>query len=310
MEKTDLSLVSYMYFKKDMSQIDIAKRLGLSKVAVSRILQKAKKYGVYIVEVKLPYSRNSEYENSLKEKYNLKDVVVVKTPSSVKERISEYLGKIGAFYLNLTIKNDCTIGVGIGRTIGHLVNALIPMRMKNVYIVQLQGGLTSVEYYNPFTIVQKICEKLDAKGTYITSSAIVNSMKQRDLIIHNPSIGKPLFEIWQKCDKALFGVGTIDKSSFIIPNIIGEKEIEEITKIGSVGNVMGHCFDLEGNFLDNELEEKLVSIPIDMIFKIPERIAIAGGDKKVYAIKGALLSGIITVLITDERAAKKIIELE
>ena len=310
MKNVDLSLISYMYFRKDMSQSDIAERLGLSKVAVSRILQRAKKYNIYVVDVKLPFDRNDKLENILKERYNLKDAVVVKKPESVKEGISKYLGKVGAFYLNLTVKDNCIIGIGIGHTIGHLVNALMPMKMKNVFVVQLQGGLTNVEYYNPFSIVQKICEKLDAQGTYITSSAIVNSKEQRDLIIHKPSIGEPIYEIWQRCDKALFGIGTIDKSSFIVPNIIGKKEIEEIKRIGSVGNIMGHCFNLEGEFLKNELEEKLVSIPVNMIFNIPERIAIAGGNEKVYAIKGALSSGIITILMTDEKTAKEIINLE
>ena len=308
MRDANLSLVSYMYFKKGMSQSEIAKKLDISKVAVSRMLQKAKKDNIYVVKIKFPFEQNLEYERILKKNFKLNDVIVVQERETNKEKISKQLGNIGAFYLNLTIKDNYTIGVGIGHTIGHLADALIPMKMKNVHVVQLQGGLTNVEYYNPFSIMQKICERLSAQGTYITSSAIVDNKEQRDSIIYSPPMGKPIVEIWKKCDKALFGIGTIDKSSFIVPNIVGKSEIEEIKERGFVGNIMGHCYNSEGKFLKNELEEKLVSIPVEMLMDIPERIAVAGGSEKVDAIKGALLSGVITNLITDINTAKSIIE--
>jgi len=56
-----------------------------------------------------------------------------------------------------------------------------------------------------------------------------------------------------------------------------------------------------------DLEKRLVSIPIHVLRNIPERIAVAGGESKAQAVQGLLRSGLITVLVTDEVAAKKLL---
>jgi DNA-binding transcriptional regulator LsrR (DeoR family) len=70
---------------------------------------------------------------------------------------------------------------------------------------------------------------------------------------------------------------------------------------------MGHCFNARGNFIKTHLDERLVNIPLEMFRKIQERVALAGGEYKSEAIKGALLSGIITTLVTDDVTAKKLL---
>jgi len=50
-----------------------------------------------------------------------------------------------------------------------------------------------------------------------------------------------------------------------------------------------------------------VSIPIDILFKIPERIAIGGGVFKARAIRGLLRARAVTTLVTDEECARHVI---
>lgn len=44
-----------------------------------------------------------------------------------------------------------------------------------------------------------------------------------------------------------------------------------------------------------------------MLKDIQERVAIAGGEYKAQAIQGALRSGVITTLATDEVTARKLL---
>jgi DNA-binding transcriptional regulator LsrR (DeoR family) len=303
-----LSAVAHMYFKMEMSQSEIAEKLGLSKVAVSRMLQKAKKQNIYQINITLPFHINEDIADRLKKRYALDNVIVVKNPqSNGNVSISRLIGMVWAYYMSVSLKDNCTFGIGIGHTIGYFVDSLIPMKTDGVHIVQLQGGLTDVDFYNPFTITQKACQHLKTKGTYITSSAIVDTKEQRDSIIEDPPIGKPIKEMWKKCDKAIFGIGLIDKGTFIAPNVIGTDKIEEIKNLGVIGNIMGHCLDINGKFIATEIDEKLVSIPIEILKTISERIALAGGKQKASAIRSALLSGIVTTLVTDESAAELVL---
>lgn len=84
-------------------------------------------------------------------------------------------------------------------------------------------------------------------------------------------------------------------------------ELQKIKQLGAIGDILGHCFDKSGNFLDTDLEKRLVGIPMHMLRNIPERIAVAGGQSKAQAVQGLLRSGLITVLVTDEVAAKKLL---
>ena len=51
-----------------------------------------------------------------------------------------------------------------------------------------------------------------------------------------------------------------------------------------------------------------MSISVDMLRSTEERVAVTGGGFKARAILGALRSGIITALVTDEKTASLLME--
>jgi len=228
MKDLELSIISSMHFDKGLSQQDIAAKLGLSKMTVSRMLQKARESEIIQINIKLPFQLDKVLARRIEALYGIKKAVVVRRAKSEKQSISELIGQVCAFYVGLSLSDDYILGLGVGNTIGQVVRNLVPVRMKNVAIVQLMGGLADVTDNNPFTIV----------------------------------------------------------------------------------DILGHCFDRNGAFIDSELERRLVSIPIDMLKKIPQRVSVAGGEQKARAIRGALLSGTITTLITDDKAAARLLDNE
>ena len=296
-----------MYFEHGISQQEIATKLNLSKMTVSRMLQKAKDLGIVQINVKLPFQNDEELSEKLKEVYGIKKAVVVKRGATTDLNVSELIGRVWAFFLGLSIKDNSILGLGLGNTIGYTIQNLIPMKTKNVHIVQLMGGLTNVHIKNPFTIVQESCRKLNAQGTYVTSSVIVDNKKVRDSIINDTPVGRLVKDMWEKCDEALFGIGTIERGTLLSPDLVNYEDVQRIKTLGAIGDIMGHCFDARGNFLKTHLDERLVNIPLEMFRKIQERVALAGGEYKSEAIKGALLSGIITTLVTDDVTAKKLL---
>ena len=65
-------------------------------------------------------------------------------------------------------------------------------------------------------------------------------------------------------------------------------------------------FDGRGEFVETEMEERLVSIPLETLKKIPRKVALAGGEGKADAIRGALRTGMIDVLVTDEGTGREV----
>ena len=79
----------------------------------------------------------------------------------------------------------------------------------------------------------------------------------------------------------------------------------------AIGCGIGVCaihFDMHGNILDIPINARVVGISYADLAKIPYRLAVAGGVIKAPAIHGALRSGLLSALVTDDLAARKVLE--
>ncbi len=294
--------IAILYYEKGISQKQISELMGISKMSVSRILQKAKDLGIVKINIELPYKLNLELCDEVVKKFKLEKAYIVEINNikNQKEQIAEQLAKVAAFNISLMDLDNKVIGLGIGRTLGLMVNYLPTINTKNTHIIQLMGGMQDVTFFNPFTIIQEASKKLNAKGTFLTSLAYAENKIIKDNIIQSSPIGKN----FKKADIAIFGIGSVGRATKIDLDIIDRNIIEKIEEQGAVGNVLGHFFDKKGNFIVSEIEDVIVSISIQNLFKFKSRIAVAGGEYKREAIRGAILSGIVNILITDEDTAK------
>ncbi len=305
-----LSQIAIMHFENGLSQQEIANLLGFSKMTVSRMLQKAKDQDIVQTQVLLPFELDRKLEEKVKKEFGLQRAWVIKNekPGSDIGDTRLRVTKAAAFILNTDPPSNSTIGIGIGRTIGQVVKHFVPMKTENIHVVQLMGGLPDVTKENPFTIIQETCRKWDAAGTFLTSFATAENKEARDSFFQNTDTGKMIYDLWEKCDKAIFGVGTIEKGTLLSPQLVGSDEIADLKKLKAIGDILGHCFNAEGQFVKSGLEDRLVSIPIELLLKINERRAIAIGQYKVAALLGALRSGVINELFTDDFTASHLLE--
>lgn len=300
--------VAKMHFENGMAQKEIAVCLGLSNMTVSRMLQKARETEIVQIVVRLPFELGSRLADALVSAYPIERAVVVKGACGRIEELRSLIGGVTAFYLTMEKIDHQVLGMGVGATIGQVVQHLLPMKTKDLHIVQLMGGLSDVSDSNPFSIVQETCRRLHAKGTYLTSNALVENAEYcRHLMFETP-MGMETQSLWKGCTKAVFGVGSIESGTLLSETLVGPEELENVKKQGAVGDILGHCFDKAGKFVQTELEDRLVSIPVSSLMQIEERYGVAGGVNKVGAIRGALNSGLIKTLITDEKTASQLVE--
>ena len=67
-------------------------------------------------------------------------------------------------------------------------------------------------------------------------------------------------------------------------------------------------FDSAGQLFPCELNGRIIGVTLDELRAVPQTIAVAVGGDKARAIKGALASGAIDVLVTDEQTAVQVLE--
>lgn len=307
-----------MYYKEEMSQDAISKKLNISRATVSRTLTRAKKEGIVKIQINYPSENTIELEKNIEKEFGLKEVLIgVENESISKDyavaiQASEYLARI--------LKNNMKLGINWGRSMKNIVttfekegyNKLV--NVKGVEIVPFLGTNNSFDEksqslrltYSNFLAI-KMAELLKCKNYNLSAPMIVSSQKVKDVIINEPDVGGVLKKA-KTCDVALLGIGSIDKdSSLFILMDDGEKMSDTIKQQGGIGEVIGRAYDKDGNIIHSELDNRIIGVTLEELKQIPLKIGVGYGNQKVEAIKAALKGGLIDVLITDKETAEKLV---
>lgn len=310
--KEDLiTKVAWLYYKEKLTQQDISARVNISRQKVQRFLEKARYLEIVRFQVKNPYANLLSIENELIEKYSLKDSVVVPYLSDGDNLLRRSFAKAGASYLERIISqhNNSIVGLGWGNTTAYLADYFDSLQIKTkVEVVSLIGNLMTNVAMNPYIIAEKIANKLDAPFYNIWAPAITQSKQRAEIFKSEPWINCVL----QKASKAniiLFSVGEVSPSASLFKmGYLSSDELKRLREKGAVGDILSRFFNAQGDLIDEEIHERVISIPIN---KLKDKgkivIAIAGGPSKFDAIRGALNGKYINVLITDEETAKKLL---
>lgn len=303
-----LTRMAWLYYKENMTQHKIAKRLNLSRSKVVRLLQKAKEEGIVHFHIISPLGNCLNLEQELKSIFKLQDAMVV--PVGQYEKIRQTLGKAAAQYLERHLKSGNLFAVGWGRTVYEVARFIRPDNIKNLRIVTLNGGLTTSFYLNPYDVGAKLSSLFRGECYYIHAPAIAASEElcrsfRSDLTV------KQALQMAKLANYSLVGIGEMSaETTLVSTGYINLADVEILHRKGAVGNIVGQFFNIEGNIVDCALHKRIIAFPIEELKEMNNVIGVAGGRDKIEAILGALHGNFIKVLITDEETATSIMNLE
>ncbi|HKJ30280.1 MAG TPA: sugar-binding domain-containing protein, partial [Balneolales bacterium] len=117
-------------------------------------------------------------------------------------------------------------------------------------------------------------------------------------------------KLFKKLTSAYAGIGALATNPiFTSEESVLSKEMQnEIKESGAVGDIALRFFDKNGDSVHTSLDDHLIGITLEELKKVKHVVGIAGGEKKLTAIRGALKGGLIDVLITDQVTASKLLE--
>ncbi len=301
----------WYYYNLDMTQEQVAHKLGVSRQKAQRMLQEAKKRGLVKVIIKSSRVNLLEIEEQLKRKYSLKDAVVIPfLPSETEDKLRDSLGRAGASYLERILANDNSIkvlGVGWGRTLRALAAHFAPRSTKKrIRVVSLIGNLLKGTAVNPYDIASVIASKLSADYYGIWAPSIVEDKRKAAMFKSEPSI-KNILEKGESADIVLVAVGGVFKETPLRElGYLSWGDLRSLRSKGAVGEILGQFFTEDGDLVSADIHNRVIAVPIEKFRSGGEKvvIAVAGGMSKLDAIVGTLNGGFVDVIVTDEGVAK------
>ena len=306
--KSLLIKVAEYYYNENLNQQQIAKRLNISRVKVSRQLTEARNKGIVKIEIVYPKDNCIELERQIEEKYHLEEVVIISSSSNTPDSIHMEVTNTAAQFIEEKVNPKEIIGIAWGRTLKRVSDRIGEIN-KEVEIVQLLGNIGSSEYSGD-VIVRNIAKSFQASIHLLPTPAIVDNSKIKEAIKSDGHIAS-ILEMQKRCSLAIVGVGQVSESSaLVVSNYLKEKDLQELKRHGAVGEVVGRFVDKSGQICKTPVNDRVLGIEIHDLKEIPCVVAVASGEEKGKSIRAVLKTGAIDVLITDENTAQNILKLE
>ena len=299
---------AWMYFVEEMTQNEIAVKLGVGRVTVVRLLAAARERNEVKITIGDRLAECVEAERLLESRFGVDEAIVVPLSARGADATGPVAAATGA-YVSSLVRPNMRIGVGWGRT---LVSALAFMNertIENLSVVSLLGGIMKARKFNPAEFAWRFASLFQADCYLMTAPLVVDSAATRQTLIEHCGLGD-IFELAKSLDAIVIGAAGMGADATAhLSKFISNAERAAVMKAGAVGDVLFNFFDADGKLVDHPINERVMSVPLDIIAKVPVRVLAAGGASKVQALYGALKLIKPTVLITDEYTAKDVLKL-
>ena len=300
---------AWLYYIEGMTQSEVAKKLGLNRIMVTRMLSEARKLGEVSIRITSELTDLVELQLQIEERFGLERAIIAPLEDPADEPTRVIAAAAGA-YVSQQMTAGMTVGVGWGKTLHAMLPFIDGAALPDVRVISLLGSIAQAKRFNPAEFAWQFAELFEAEGYLISAPAVVDSEQTRHALLENCGLDQ-IFQQAEACDLALLSCGGITTltTSYRF-GYITEADRSALRAMGAVGDVLYNFLDENGRIVDHSVNHRLISMPLDRLKRIPKRVLISGGAEKVDILRASLTSLHPTVMVTDEVTARALLELE
>jgi AI-2 transport system ATP-binding protein len=302
--------IAKQYYEQGKTIDEIARINNISSEEVGLLLEEARQKNIVLVQVKEPLKTDKLLEDELASLFKLKAVRVLIRENRTYEAVLRDIGALGAQYFQGQIQTNSVVGISWGSALYHLINSIQPRSLPEVEVIQLIGAMGSENILTDGPILaQLLANRLGARLRYLHAPLVVESENTKEALLKERSIRDTLLRA-ENVTICLVGIGTTDPefNSLLRAGYVSEGELHDLRIAGAIGDVCAQHYNANGEWLNIELNRRVVGVSPNVLRKCPVVIGVAAGPKKVNSILAALRGQYINVLITDDVTAQAILD--
>jgi DNA-binding transcriptional regulator LsrR (DeoR family) len=294
---------SRLYYELGETQERIADVLGVTRPQVSRLLKEARAEGIVEIRVIDANRPSTDLANELRDRFGLRFAVLAPRLSGPADLTRRMLGRRAAHLLRDHIRAGALVGVGDGAAMTATADALEELIPQvRATFVPLSGGGFSAPSKDP---VRRMAESFGGQPLELFAPGLVSEQHARDALLTHLG-NQTVARAWEQLDIAMFGIGGYVRSEAWF----GQDLVADMDAAGTVGEILIHPFDLAGRFVSDRLRELVIGFDARNLHRVPLTIGVAGGAEKVRPILGALRTGALSALVTDDETARDVLALD
>ena len=193
------------------------------------------------ITINHPKTDLTEMEVNLAKKYKLKEVIAVEEKEYDGQSLLDQVGLAGANYLSNVIDNHKIFGITWGVTMSNVANKLPQTDAGHIKLVQLGGGLGTIEGFDNLGLTMKLGQKLKATSFVIQAPIYVQSKSIRNSFMKEKQI-KSTIDLAKKADLVMYGIGAINQSVLWKSGLLNEEDAETLAPVQRGGGHLRALF--------------------------------------------------------------------
>lgn len=305
-----IAQVAWLYHVGNLSQQEISDRLGISRFKIVRLLAEAKQLGVVRIAIEHNSTTTLELADELTKRFGLKEAQVA--PGSQSGSNAEARRAVGivaaGFLARIALANQpITVGLGWGRTLGHMADNLVGVTNPDITFVSLMGLLNRADPTQPVDVCVRLAELTSGKANLLPAPFVVDDKDACNIIL-NQRLVKETLETARGADYAITSVGECRDGAVLFESgLFTDQQIEQLRDNKVVADCCGVFFTADGAVADIPLNG---CTPCAKPNQMPntDTTLLAGGVSKSVATLAVLRANFADRLCVDEDLARKLLE--
>ncbi|GAA3230757.1 sugar-binding transcriptional regulator [Nonomuraea helvata] len=290
------------YYMEEATQGDIAKRLGVSRATVSRLLTEARRQGIVEIKVHRPATLgDGPLAAEVAEALQLQRVYLVPKVSGptlgpwLAPAVARALAAVGLESGDVVLVSSGTTVYECAREgLGHY---------PGVTIAPAVGGQEEPQpWFQTNETTRILAERLGGVPAYLYAPALPGPELFYSLQ-HEPSVRR-VMDLWAHAKCAIVGVGSAPLMRQMMPALM-PRDADSLRE--AVGDVCMRVYDRDGEPITYPGSERLVATRLEELRRIPTTIAVAVGAEKVLSIVAGAKGGYFNQLVTDVPTAEGLV---
>lgn len=295
--------VARSFYIDEEPKVAIAKRLGISRFAVSRLLEQARSAGLVRIDIRPPADVDFTLSSALMHKAGLRRAIVLPATDPASELA--ILAAAAASYLVEAGASEDVVGLVAGRTTSRILDRIGELPGRS--IVQLSGVSRATYFeHNPAEMIRAMAMRFRGQTfpiyapLLLAEAALVASLREQIGIAD--SIAQ-----FEKLTRVLFSVGAWKPDGSGVFESLDETARAEAAEAGATAEILGHIFDADGRRICRSLSERCLTISYEDFIIVPDRVAV-GGYARADAVLACVRAKAATTLVTDAKTAQFVLD--
>lgn len=307
-QKTILRLVEVarLYYEQGHTQTEIASILGISRPLVSGLLQAARDRGIVKIEIRSPLENDDVLLRGVVDKFGLEGGIVVPADGDNLSLSLKTLVSQASKYIAGVLSDSESIGFGWGGLVATVVDSLRSENIRPngaVHVCPLIGSMSAPAIdWHPNEMVRRFSEHFAMDAAFIHAPAFPANSTDFNVFRATEEYLQ-IQSRWNELSTAVVGIETYPS----VPDQATATRFGDILRRrDAVGGLLSYFFNVSGELIEGS-SDYVIRIPFDNLKKVPNVVLICSGNTKIEALIGALNLGVVTQLVTDDRAASQLL---